>query len=297
MRKRFESGQAIVLVLLSLSVVLTVVLFALSRSVGNIATTTQQSDSVRAFSAAEAGVENALITGAGTNGNSVSIGNASYNVQVISQGVTSYNYNPPLSSGETLTLWFVSHDADGKLVCNAQKPCYTGPSLNVYWGASGTAANLAITPAIEITVYYATDPTAVLAGTSYGSVQVARATFDPNTVRQSSNYFSAAGAGATVDGKSYAFGRTINWSDISTSINSSGLLFAKVRMLYNSVAQPVGFTVGAGTLPSQGLEIVSQGTVNSGTTTSNRSVYVFQSWADFPFSGFSLYYPNGVVSQ
>lgn len=294
MRKRFERGQAIVLVLLSLSVVLTVVLFALSRSVGNIATTTQQSDSVRAFSAAEAGVENALITGAATQG---SVGGASYNVQVISQGVTSYNYNPPLSSGETMTLWFVSHDADGKLVCNVQKPCYTGPSLNVYWGASGTAANLAITPAIEITVYYATDPTAVLNGTSYASVQVARATYDPNTARQSSNYFGGTTAGATVDGKSYVFGRSINWSDISSSINSNGLLFAKVRMLYNSVAQPVGFTVGSGTLPSQGLEIVSQGSVNSGTTTSNRSVYVFKSWADYPFSGFSLYYPNGVVSQ
>lgn len=293
MRKQLESGQAIVLVLLSLSVVLTIVLFGLSRSVGNIATTTQQSDSVRAFSAAEAGIENALITGAGTQGN---IGGASYNVQVISQGTTSYNYNPPLSSGETLTLWFVSHNADGKLVCSTEKPCYTGQFLNVYWGVPGTAANVAITPAIEITVYYAINRTAALAG-DFSSVQVARATYDPNTARQSSNYFGSAGAGAAVDGKSYAFGKTINWADISPSINSNGLLFAKVRMLYNSVAQPVGFTVGSGTLPGQGLEIVSQGSVNSGATTSNRSVYVFQSWADYLFSGFSLYYPNGVVSN
>lgn len=295
MRKRLESGQAIVLVLLSLSVVLTIVLFALSRSVSNIATTTQQSDSVRAFSAAEAGVENALITGAAASG---TIGGATYNVQVLSQGSTSYNYNPPLLSGETMTLWFVSHESDGKIVCSAQKPCYTGSYLNVFWGSPGTAANASTTPAIEVTVYYATDPASVLSGASYASVQVARATYDPNTTRQGSNKFDSASSGSyTVDGKSYAFFKTINWTDISPSINSNGLLFAKVRLVYNSTAQPIGFSVGSGTLPSQGLEIVSQGSVNSGTTTSNRSVYVFQSWADYPFSGFSLYYPNGVVSN
>ena len=290
MQKRLESGQAIVLVLLSLSVVLTIVLFSLSRSVGNIATTTQQSDSVRAFSAAEAGIENALITGAEAQGN---IGGASYKVQVTNQAVTSYNYNPPLLSGETMTLWFVSHNADGGLVCSAEKPCYTGSSLNVYWGDFGTAANLATTPAIEVTIYYAIDRPAALAG-DFSSVQVARATYDPNTARRSSNYFGSTDSGGTVDGKNYAFGKTINWSDISSSINSGRLLFAKVRMLYNPTAQPVGFRA-TGSFPGQGLEIVSQGSVDSGTTTSNRSVYVFQSWADYPFSGFSLYYPNGGV--
>ncbi len=45
------------LVLLSMSVVLTLVLFILSRSITDIAVTTSQEEAVRAFSAAEAGVD------------------------------------------------------------------------------------------------------------------------------------------------------------------------------------------------------------------------------------------------
>jgi Tfp pilus assembly protein PilX len=80
MTRNRESGQALVLVLLSLSVVLTLVLFILARSITDVTVSSRQEESVRAFSAAEAGIERALV--AGTGFGTTEIGNASYTTSV-----------------------------------------------------------------------------------------------------------------------------------------------------------------------------------------------------------------------
>lgn len=293
MRKNRESGQALVLVLLSLSVVLTVVLFGLSRSVNDISTSTQQSDSVRAFSAAEAGIENALITGLG--GSSALDSSTSYDVQVTSGGSSTFNYQESLSSGSVMTLWFVSHDTDGNIVCDAAagKPCFTGDSLRVCWGSDSSVSGY--TPAIEVSVYYKASP----ASTDFSSVRVARATYDPNSTRRATenSFDSALISSCDIGGKLYAFQKDITLSALGgAGFNNAGLLFAKVRMLYNTTAaHPIGFSVSSGALPVQGLEIYSTGVSGVGDAQSNRRIYVFQSWPEFPFSGFSIFYPDGIV--
>ena len=293
----YESGQALVLVLLSLSVVLTMVLFVLSRSVNDIANSTEQADSVRAFSAAEAGVENALITGVGTNG-SVTIGNASYSVDVSSYSAesTTFNYLAPMLSGDNMTLWFVSHKDDGSLTCDTSYPsCFKGNTLKVCWGTRDTSSSSNTTPAIEVSVYYEDTP----GDTS--TVKIARATYDPYTTRPVPNSFSAAAASlCQIDGVDYAFQNTITLSDIG-GINNDGLLFAKIRMLYNTTqAHSIGVSVASSgyTLPSQGLEIVSTGTSSTTggqTGQSNRRVNVFRGWPEFPLSGLAVVVPTGIT--
>lgn len=298
MGKRFESGQAIVLVLLSLSVVLTIVMFVLSRSVTDIAVSTEQGDSIRAFSAAEAGVENALITGAGSSG-SVQIGDASYKVDVVnfSEGSYSFNYPVPMLSGDTMTNWFVAHDADGNIVCGAGLPCFTGNTLKVCWGNSGTPANGSSTPAVEISVYYEATPGVL------STIRVARATVDPNVTRSGSNYFGLADAGGCqINGVNYAFQKTITMSGLGIPAESyntqNGLIFAKIRMLYNTnTGHIIGTNVdfpGNSTLPSQGLNIVSTGTAGTEGSSSNRKVSVFRGWPEFPLSGLAIFYPYGI---
>ena len=70
--KRFriisDSGQALLVILLSMTVILTVVLSVVSRTVTDITITTYQEDAQRAFDAAEAGIEDALLTGTATGG-------------------------------------------------------------------------------------------------------------------------------------------------------------------------------------------------------------------------------------
>lgn len=275
MRKTLESGQALVLVLLSLAVVLTLVLFILSRTVTDIAVSTSSEEAVRAFSAAEAGVEQALVVGAGS---AQDIGNAKYTSQVtgFAENTTAFNYPTELNSGDSLTVWFVSHDTNGNLKCDSTHRCFTGPRMQVCWGTPGSLSSGGTIPAVEVSIFY--DQTAG----QPASIQIGRAAFDPDATRRGSNSFAdPGGSGCTIGGVSYLYGKTFNFSDLGvTSFNSvNGLQFARIRMLYNNGPQTVGITVPGGlNLPSQGQSIVSTGTAGD----SNRKLNVFQGWPEVP---------------
>ena len=293
MMRKYESGQALVLILLSLSVVLTIILYVLSRSVTDISISTHQSDSVRAFSAAEAGVETALITGSGT-ANSVSIGDASYSVNIANAATSAFNFPVAMLSGDTTTLWFVSHKSDGSITCDSGFPdCFTGDAVKICWGKPGTSSSDTSTPAIEFSVYYESTPG------DLSTVKIARAAYDPYSARTVSNYFgSGSSSECIIGGTGYAFQNTITLSGLGgIDFNNNGLLFARIRMLYNtSEAHPIGFSTSS-PLPSQGLEIVSTGTSGTGSVQSNRRISVFQGWPEFPLSGLAVYSPAGVTKH
>src|SRR3989344_5238391 len=236
-------GQALVLVLLSLSVVLTMVLFVMARSVTDVAVSTSSEASVRAFSAAEAGVERALVVG--TASSNVSVGDAKYTSVVgnLARGLTSYNYPVPLSSGDSMTTWFVSHDTNGNLsaaACTATNPCFRGTEMTVCWGKPGALS--ATTPAIEVSVFYKTSA-------ALSSIRIGRVTADPYYLtRQGTNHFAAPVSSSTAcpAGATYAFKTRIIFASIgaTTSGTADRLQFARVRMLYNTdQAHPVGIAV------------------------------------------------------
>jgi hypothetical protein len=281
MRKNLlESGQALVLVLLSLAVVLTIVLFVLARSVTDVAVSSRSEEAVRAFSAAEAGIENALVIGTGSNG-LVDIGNAQYvsSVTGFAFGSTDFKYPVPMLSGDSMTTWFVSHLEDGTLGCNAPDyPCYTGNSLSVCWGELNTNPADNGAPAIEVSVFYETTPG------NLETIQIKRVTADPSTSgRTLSNGFgSASGGNCPISGASYSFVKNIDFGGAGLGIPAgSRLLFARTRILYNTLTpHPVGVSVtGSGlTLPSQGQDITSTGSAGD----ANRKVAVFQGWPEPP---------------
>lgn len=278
-----ESGQALVLVLLSLAVVLTLVLFILSRSVTDILVSSKNQEAVRAFSAAEAGIEQALVIG--TGGANPNFGsNAGYTSTVadFASGSSDYQYPIELSSGDSMTVWFVSHDpATGNTTC-ADGKCFAGTALNVCFGKPGTGASTATTPAIEVSVFYEATP-----GT-LSTIKIGRAAYDPNVTRVSQNNFTADyGSGCSaIAGGSYAFQQSINFADLgipgSVYGNPDGLQFARIRMFYNTdQTQTLGVhVVGVNglTLPSQGQSIISTGTAGQ----SSRRIDVFQGWPEPP---------------
>lgn len=278
---RYNSGQALLLVLLSMAVVLTIVLSILSRSVTDIAITSRSEEALRAFSAAEAGVEQALVAGSGSG----TIGQATFNAVVSGFASGSQQFVDPqgLYSGESMIVWFVSHDADGNLLCNApQYPCFTGRQIKVCWGKSGTAINDR-TPAVEMSVVYL-DPLG-----NYANAKIARVALDPNPSRPSPNNFSAPDPGTcTISGNNFQFQKTLDLGPSGLGIPYSildaenGLQFARVKLLYNTdTTHQVGIDVnfpGNTSLPSQGLKIDSSG--QSGEA--NRKIGVFQSYGDVP---------------
>lgn len=289
--KKLEEGQALVLVLLSLAVVLTLVLFILARSVTDVAVTSTQEESVRAFSAAEAGIERALVIG--VNSGRTTIGDASYQATVTGYGQSSSNFVYPidLSSGDSATIWFMSHDSNGNLLCDGTStyPCFNGNSIKICWGKSGTPSDANTTPAIELSVYYESTPG------NLPTIKIARAAIDPHITRNPSNGFSAPDPGTcSLGDKTYAFQKTITFSNLNIPSGSyniaGGLQFARIKMLYNTdMGQELGIDVSTSgkTLPSQGQLIDSTGvackdTACSNGGVSNRRIQVFQGWPEIP---------------
>ena len=277
-----SSGQALLLVLLSMAVVLTIVLSILSRTVTDIAVTSRGEEALRAFSAAEAGVEQALIVGADIG--STAIGDASFSADVSGFASGSQEFANPvtLAAGESILFWFVAHDpSTGSLVCNVSYPCFTGSQFKICWGKPGTPAGSATTPAVEISTFYATTPG------DYGTVRIARQTADANSLRTATNNFSAPdGATCTIGSDSFAFQKTVDLALLGVPAGSygvqNGLQFVKVRFLYNTdITHNAGINVnfaGNTLLPSQGLRIESVG--KSGEA--NRKIDVFQGFGEVP---------------
>ncbi|MFC1625457.1 hypothetical protein ACFL1Q_00240 [Patescibacteria group bacterium] len=277
-RGKNYQGQALLLVLLSLAVILTVVLYVLSRSITDIYTTSRSEESVRAFSAAEAGIERALIAGS-TVGD---LENASFNASVsdVAFGGKYFNFPLPLPSGGSAVLFFVSHDEDGGLSCD-DGSCFTGGKLEICWGNPGTSASSETTPAIEASIYYVSSPG------DYSTVKVARAAIDPNDSRRGSNSFEAPDNGScSIGDENYEFKETLNFSNLkihpSSYGNENGLQLVKVNIFYSTDTEhKVGFNVDLGgnsPLPSQGVRIESVGTSGE----ANRKIEVFQGWGEVP---------------
>src|SRR3989338_9963487 len=100
--RRNQKGQAVLIVLLSLSVVLIIVLYIMSRSITDISLSSKEENSMRAFSAAEAGIERALVIGTGQSGG-FDNANFSANVSEFGQGEDEVVYPISLKSGEIAT--------------------------------------------------------------------------------------------------------------------------------------------------------------------------------------------------
>lgn len=274
-----QSGQALLVVLLTMAVVLTVVLSLASRSVTDIGITTYEEDALRAFSAAEAGVEEALVTAADASGTLPN--NATFDAVVSSAGSASEAFYPiELLSGETATFWFVSQDGDGNLTC-AGVPCLRASNFNVCWGKGGAPR-----PALEVTLFYDDSPshTEVVGSGDYSQVKVSRFAYDPDGARTPSNNFSLASGSCTVLGQSlsYSTGNIVLAPLVGgPCVSQLGcLLMARVRMFYNSATtHPLGIRVtptGGSSLPPQGVQVESTGV--AGDTT--RQVNVYRSYPE-----------------
>lgn len=289
----FESGQALLLVLLSMAVILTIVLSILSRSITDITITSKGEEALRAFSAAEAGIERALLTGIFTPGTFESSSFSGSITNLAQAPQTSLTYPEELVSGDSGTIWFIDHDpTTGELTCTTGK-CFKGSSMKVCWGKEGTNPNGVTTPAMEVSILYDTTPTP--AG-NYSDVKIKRLALDPYSGRTGTNKFSAAGPACTISGNSFAFSTNVDFTvaglNIPCYLTAGCLLTAKLRLLYNSEAQPVAVEVTDGTLPSQGLMVESTGISGEAT----RKVQVFQTFGELPpIFDSAIFSPEGLI--
>lgn len=237
---------------LVLTIALTVALSLMRRTTTDIQTTGQLEESARAFSAAEAGIEDILNRASGMTatiqGNS---GSATFDTTYTTLGGSSgaYTYETSTEKGDVATIWLVPHNADNSLdesgtdhYCKAAGSC----TLSVCWEQPSTAS----VSAIEVGVLYKT------AASLY---DIQRFAFDPDTTRIGNNFtrVSALGAGC---GKTGVYTTTITLPSIS------GIPLAlRLRPYYNKTTFSVA-PLSDRVLPSQGFEVSSTGKTESGVT-------------------------------
>ena len=258
--KNHNSGQILLITLLVLSIAATIVLSLIGRSTTDVAISNEIAQSSQAFSAAEAGIEEALKTGV-SSGVQTLAGGTTYQTNVYTIGGASgiYQYPGTVSVDDEATIWLINHNADGSLNFT---PTYTQPSIDICWSSGATI------PAIFVNVFYKNS------GGSYNTASIA---YDPNGARRSTDNFAAPGAttGGCGDGTT-VYKATVTFAGFSPAINPAAdtLIAIRIQPVYATAALAVN---SAQILPLQGNRIDSTGTAGNGVT---RKVVVFQEYRE-----------------
>lgn len=254
-------------------VVLTVGLSVASRSIVNLRVATEEQQSQRAFSAAEAGIELAL-KGAIPSPDQDLENNAKIKevrVNPISGNSFLLNGGNPVLKDEGMDVWLVVHNDDDEGTIDYSSRL-TPNFFTLYWGNSLDGCSNAALEVIAIS------------GLSASNATAKRYAYDPCSQRRSNNNFSSPDTNQkTIEGKTFFYNTHITGDD---RIRITDGLVVRVIPLYSSTPMAL-FMCNPGRgqesqnctpLPSQGKQIESTGV--SGETT--RKVTLFQGYSSLP---------------
>jgi hypothetical protein len=271
------SGQAVLIILLVMAVILTIGLSVVSRSVTDINISQQSEDSARAFSAAEAGIEQALLLGTSGGVTFSSGAKVDISTREVAFGDGWYIYPTQVSVDQIITVWLSNYNISPS--CVGENYCYvaTGDSIRVYWGNLGTSNSNVNTPAIEVSIYYKDSATykvskyvldpytnRVVADSDRGYCFVGAGAGDARCTGVSS-FTNTNGVDATISSATppqpFQFAATLDLRTFGALSASRFPLFARLRLLYSSdKAHYLGVTLPGGTFPSQGKDVNALGT-------------------------------------
>jgi len=232
-----SSGVILLIITAIMAVALTIGILTISRSVTDIRISQKEEESARAFSVAEAGIEQALQTGLE---GPVEVGGITANVSRRTLGEsTTFVFPDKVEQGEAKTLWLVEHEPTSGLPDPTVAGAYEGKALSLYWGNEfGQPADQDETPALEAAVFYETG----------GHFEVARYAFDPNSARTSTNHFEITEVGKTIEGHDFPFKATLD------PLPAGTLYAVKIKLIYNNEVQSLAVedVGGDDSFPSQG---------------------------------------------
>ncbi len=285
-KSRRQTGQILIIFLLILVVGLALVLSVASRSITDIRITTTSDESNRAYFAAEAGIEEALKRLQQPSTTSEFTAELDFTaVNKTTAKVKSSDLSS--TSGAYLLLDALERDAVAQVNLLKDFNKLNGPpppsavtavgteTLTIYWGAQGVSPN----PAIEITVLhhnaagtwglekYAFDPDNTH-GNNFGSLQCITTPSNPIPTDQGNIYFENQINLRIRQGYSGVLPVTPpDRCGVAMAGVSADPVLARIRLLYNDVPHPVAVEATNGwVLPSQGSEVESTGSTDSGVT-------------------------------
>ena len=220
-----NSGQALLIMVLVMAVALTIGLAVVSQSITDIKISHQEEESSRAFSVAEAGIEQALKLGPGD----YPTGDITARVTETAQGGGTEFVSPAqITQGETQSIWLIGHDDDGNLL---ETPFYIADSIKICWEETTPTET-----AIEATLFYK----------EAGVYKVFRGAYDAEAASLSRlNSFEVPTENC--DNLKLGRGKTLTTSGLGT------LILLQLRPLYNQAKIGVeGVGGSGGVLPVQG---------------------------------------------
>ncbi len=272
MEKQLQKGQVLLIVVLVMVVALTVGLSVASRSITNLRITTDDENSQRAFSAAEAGIERAV------KGNCTDTTNGCIISKDFSEGFSENKTTfetkvTPILGAEFLVkggvqvkqdegsdVWLSQYSTDPSELYTHQ---WNG-DLTVYWGdTSADCSNLSTVAALQVMV---------LAGdrAALQNATLTQYAFDPCASSRGNNFSPpTTSSSVQIDSQTFTYGATISIAN--------GLLM-RVIPLYTNTTLGIKKASGTEIFPIQGQQIISTG-ASGGTV---RKVTFIQSYASIP---------------
>lgn len=266
-----EKGQALLIVVLIMVVVLTVGLSVASRSITNLRITNDDENSQRAFSAAEAGVESALKSECTIETCSFA-GDFTENQSVFRTTVTPIVGTQFIVRGgvqirqdEGADVLLSDYSADPTQAYTTNK--WSG-TVTVYWGETDPCTDAAV----EILVLHGVDK---------DDPQLNRYVYDPCDARRETgptpNNFTEPGGAGSVNSKDFPYS-----ASITIAPGSPGLLMRVVPLYANAVIGIKCTSPGCGAFPVQGKQIESIGESGEADGRTQRKISFVQSYASIP---------------
>ncbi len=226
-----QSGQAILILLLVMTVALAIGLSVIQRSLTDVTTSTKVEQSSRAFSAAEAGIERALTSSdayLSTDLNQVKFDDTKSNAFIFDSGLLplpkqALEY-PPLAKEDIAHVWLADP------FTSPVQSYYKKTSLEIYWGEQGII-DPNNRPAIEIAIIYSEG----------GAYKAKRFYLDPTSSRANDNGFIDVSSGCSnlLGGIDTSMGPDRKfYCKYTLQSLPAELMILRARMLYNNTNQP-----------------------------------------------------------
>ena len=282
-------GQTLLITVLVLTIAVTVALSLIGKTTTDVRVSGQMEESARAFSAAEAGIEDVLKRASGITATIESDnGTATFTTVYTAMGNASsvYAYPAVTKKGDVATIWLVPHTTDGSMneaatnyYCKEAGAC----AIDICWDKSlvvpsstptltPTLVSTTLTPTLTPTgsptptptnapVQAALEATVIYKNTTTNEYDLQRFMYDPDATRIG-NGFTKTGIGTT------GCGKTSNVYQIQLTLPTTNTmlpLVLRLRPFYNDTILSVN-PVGSRTLPAQSFEVSSIGKTESGVT-------------------------------
>lgn len=271
-QKYSNSGQVLLIVVLTMVVALTVGLSIASRTITNLKISKQNEESTRAFQAAEAGIEKALKSASTTTLTADLSNSSSFQTNITSAQGTAFilNGQEAIDQDSGFDVWLSDYPSFTNQIGTTANPA----TITLYWNTQdqiscSKGAGDVAKSSLEVLL---------LSGTDLTNPSLSKKIYEPTGVGCARIEGSSSALGSAVlDG--VQFGNT-------AQIQVSDGLVLKVVPLFNSTKIGISSNIS---LPKQGSTIDSSGI--SGDTV--RKVVYFQSYPQVPLELF----PYTLISQ